>query len=135
MDALRSNAQTDGRAAPGRETASCRTNEVFSTRNSHENQMHTDHSRLGFAVLLRSLEPGYTVFAINHRAAPRFRYPAQVEDAQRAVRFIRYHAKRYGIDPARIRSCCCTATQTKSCRSTNRKFSKKQPEANDSDYV
>lgn len=45
---------------------------------------------------------GYTVFAINHRAAPRFRYPAQVEDVQRAVRFIRYHAKQYGIDPARI---------------------------------
>jgi acetyl esterase/lipase len=48
------------------------------------------------------IKAGYTVFAINHRAAPRFRYPAQVEDAQRAVRFIRYHAKRFGIDPARI---------------------------------
>ncbi len=48
------------------------------------------------------VKAGYTVFAINHRAAPRFRYPAQVEDAQRAVRFIRYNAKRFGIDPARI---------------------------------
>jgi acetyl esterase/lipase len=45
---------------------------------------------------------GYTVFAINHRAAPRFRYPAQIEDAQRAVRYIRFHASDYGIDPARI---------------------------------
>ena len=45
---------------------------------------------------------GYTVFAVNHRAAPRFHYPAPVEDVQRAVRFIRYHAKDYGIDPARI---------------------------------
>jgi acetyl esterase/lipase len=45
---------------------------------------------------------GYTVFAINHRAAPRFHYPAAVEDAQRAVRFIRHHAKDYGIDPARL---------------------------------
>jgi acetyl esterase/lipase len=45
---------------------------------------------------------GYTVFAINHRAAPRFHYPAAVEDVQRAVRFIRHHAKVYGIDPARI---------------------------------
>jgi acetyl esterase/lipase len=45
---------------------------------------------------------GYTVFAVNHRAAPRFHYPAPVEDVQRAVRFIRYHAKEYGIDPARM---------------------------------
>ncbi|MEO5821773.1 MAG: alpha/beta hydrolase [Vicinamibacteraceae bacterium] len=42
---------------------------------------------------------GYTVFAVNHRAAPRFHYPAAVEDVQRAVRFIRHHAKVYGIDP------------------------------------
>ena len=45
---------------------------------------------------------GYTVFVINHRAAPRFRYPAAVEDAQRAVRFIRHNAKRFGINPDRI---------------------------------
>lgn len=50
----------------------------------------------------RLREAGYTVFAINHRAAPRFRYPAAVEDAQRAVRFVRHHAKEYGIDPERI---------------------------------
>jgi acetyl esterase/lipase len=42
------------------------------------------------------------VFAINHRAAPRFHYPAALEDVQRAVRFVRYHAKDYGIDPARL---------------------------------
>ena len=48
------------------------------------------------------LDAGYTVFVINHRAAPRFRYPAPVEDAQRAVRFIRHHAERYGINPERI---------------------------------
>jgi acetyl esterase/lipase len=45
---------------------------------------------------------GYTVFAINHRAAPRFRYPAAVEDAQRAVRFVRHHAARFKVNPARI---------------------------------
>jgi acetyl esterase/lipase len=48
------------------------------------------------------VEAGYTLFTINHRATPRFQYPAPVEDAQRAVRFIRYHAERYGIDPDRI---------------------------------
>jgi hypothetical protein len=48
------------------------------------------------------LEAGYTVFAITHRATPTFRYPAPVEDAQRAVRFIRHNAARFGIDAARI---------------------------------
>ena len=47
-------------------------------------------------------EAGYTVFNINHRAAPRFRHPAHLEDAQRAIRFIRHHAEDFGIDPERI---------------------------------
>ena len=48
------------------------------------------------------VEAGYTLFSINHRATPRFIYPAAVEDAQRAVRFIRYHADKYRINPDRI---------------------------------
>jgi acetyl esterase/lipase len=47
-------------------------------------------------------QAGYTVFVINHRAAPRFRFPAQLEDAQRAVRFVRAHAAEWHVDPARI---------------------------------
>lgn len=47
-------------------------------------------------------DAGYTVFNINHRAAPRFRYPAPVEDVQRAVRFVRFNADSYGIDSDRI---------------------------------
>jgi acetyl esterase/lipase len=48
------------------------------------------------------LQAGYTVFALTHRATPTFRYPAQLEDVQRAVRFIRHNAAKYGIDAARI---------------------------------
>jgi acetyl esterase/lipase len=48
------------------------------------------------------LESGYTLFSINHRASPRFQYPSAVEDAQRAVRYIRHNAARYGINPDRI---------------------------------
>lgn len=47
-------------------------------------------------------EAGYTVFAVNHRASPRFRYPAAVEDVQRAVRFIRHNAQGYGIQAERL---------------------------------
>lgn len=48
------------------------------------------------------LDAGYTVFTMNHRAATRFRYPAAVEDVQRAVRFVRHHAEEYGVDPNRL---------------------------------
>ena len=45
---------------------------------------------------------GYTVFSINYRGTPAFRYPAGVRDAERAVRFVRHHAARFGIDRERI---------------------------------
>jgi acetyl esterase/lipase len=44
----------------------------------------------------------YTVFSISHRAAPRFRYPAPVEDAQRAVRFVRHNAGQFHVRADRI---------------------------------
>lgn len=45
---------------------------------------------------------GYDAFSVNYRLAPRFHYPAQLDDVQRAVRFIRAHAADYNLDPARI---------------------------------
>ncbi len=48
------------------------------------------------------LRAGYTVFTINHRAAPAFRYPAAVEDVQRAIRFVRHNARQFGVDPDRL---------------------------------
>jgi acetyl esterase/lipase len=48
------------------------------------------------------LERGYTVFAVNHGSQPKFSIPEIVEDLNRAVRFIRFHAADYGIDPAHL---------------------------------
>ena len=48
------------------------------------------------------VKAGYTVFAVNHRTAPLNKYPAQLEDVERAVRFIRAHAARWSIDPERM---------------------------------
>jgi acetyl esterase/lipase len=45
---------------------------------------------------------GYSIFVINHRSTPRFQYPAPIQDAQRAVRYIRHHAAAFGIDSTRI---------------------------------
>jgi acetyl esterase/lipase len=54
------------------------------------------------AFVLPLAKAGYTVFAIDHRATPRFHYPAMIEDAHRAVRYVRYYAKQFGINPNRI---------------------------------
>lgn len=48
------------------------------------------------------VKAGYTVFVVNYRVAPRFRYPAAIEDVQRAVRYIRHNASSYGIHAERI---------------------------------
>ena len=36
---------------------------------------------------------GYAVFSVNYRVAPKYPYPYMVLDVQRAVRYIRFHAK------------------------------------------
>jgi len=48
------------------------------------------------------LASGYTLFFVNHRATPRFVYPAAVEDVQRAVRFVRANAAMFRINPTQI---------------------------------
>lgn len=48
------------------------------------------------------LNKGYTMFAVVHGSAPRFAIPDAVSDIQRAVRFIRYNASTFGIDPDKI---------------------------------
>ena len=45
------------------------------------------------------LERGYTVFAVVHGSQPKFTIPEILEDMNRAVRFIRHHAKDYGDRP------------------------------------
>ena len=45
---------------------------------------------------------GHTVAAINYRLAPRFRYPAPLEDICRAIDFIRVAAPRHGFNADHI---------------------------------
>jgi acetyl esterase/lipase len=48
------------------------------------------------------LDKGFTVFAVRHGSSPMFAMPGIVADLRRAVRFIRAHARDYGVDPDRI---------------------------------
>lgn len=48
------------------------------------------------------LERGYTMFAVVTSSQPRFTIPELMEDVERAVRFIRAHAREYGVRPDRL---------------------------------
>jgi acetyl esterase/lipase len=45
---------------------------------------------------------GYTVFAIDYRHTPKYRFPAQLDDVRAAINFIREHASEYEANPQRM---------------------------------
>ncbi len=53
-------------------------------------------------LVLRLAEKGYVAATVTYRLAPKYQFPAAVHDVKAAVRFLRAHAKDYGIDPDRI---------------------------------
>ena len=49
---------------------------------------------------------GYVVFSINYRVSsrPNGKWPAQIEDVQKALKYVRANAARFRVDPTRIAS-------------------------------
>jgi acetyl esterase/lipase len=45
---------------------------------------------------------GVTGFVLRYRLGSKYLYPIPLQDAQRAIRFVRYHANEFGIEPDRI---------------------------------
>lgn len=45
---------------------------------------------------------GYFIASINYRLAPEYPFPAMVEDAKCAVRFLKAHAREFNINPDKI---------------------------------
>lgn len=52
---------------------------------------------------------GYTVFAVLHRSQPQFTTLDATEDIEAAVKFVKKHAKEYGVDPAKLAACGMSA--------------------------
>ena len=48
------------------------------------------------------LDKGITVFVVYHGSAPKYVIPEIVEDVRRSVRFIRFKAKEFAVDPDRL---------------------------------
>lgn len=54
------------------------------------------------AALARLASEGFVVASLEYRLADEARFPAQVQDARAALRFLKDNAGRYGLDPARV---------------------------------
>lgn len=66
---------------------------------------HTRHSGAlaNFpAVLARLAAEGFTVASLEYRLSSEAKFPAQVQDAKAALRFLGDHAGQYKIDPKRV---------------------------------
>src|SRR5205085_5120208 len=59
-----------------------------------------DHEGKQVAEWLNSL--GVTAFMLKYRIAPRYKHPAPLDDAQRAIRTVRARAEEFNIDPQRV---------------------------------
>jgi len=53
-------------------------------------------------MAIRMAEQGYAAATISYRLSPEAQYPAAIYDVKAAVRWIRSHAKQYGIDAQHI---------------------------------
>lgn len=51
---------------------------------------------------LSQLNRGYVVASIEYRFSQKAAFPAQIQDCQAAIRWLRAHAKRYHVDPNHI---------------------------------
>jgi len=60
------------------------------------------HEGIRPAAYEELLKRGYTVFAVVHGSQPKYTIPEILKDMHRALRFIRFHASDYHIDPERI---------------------------------
>jgi acetyl esterase/lipase len=62
----------------------------------------SSHDNIRVSYFAEFLRRGYTVFTVVHGSQPRYTIPDALEDMHRAVRYIRYHARDFQIEPDRI---------------------------------
>src|SRR5262249_30676352 len=65
----------------------------------------SSHDSINAAFAKPFTDRGQTVFAIVHGSQPKFKVSEILLDIHRATRFVRYHAREYGVDPDRLGIC------------------------------
>ena len=64
-----------------------------------------DKRDLHLLPYLRGLERGYAVVSVNYRLSGEAIFPAGLQDAKAAIRWLRAHGGEYGLDASRIAAC------------------------------
>ena len=64
--------------------------------------MRDDGKETAGSVAAHFCARGYAVAGVSVRSSSQARFPAQLDDAKAAVRWLRTHAAEYGLDPGRI---------------------------------
>ncbi len=62
----------------------------------------SSHEGINPAAVKPLLDRGYTVFAVVHGSQPKFNITEIVPDINRAIRFIRHNAGKYGVNPEKL---------------------------------
>ena len=62
----------------------------------------SNHDNINAGLAVPFTSRGETVFEIVHGTQPRFPVGDIVKDIRRAVRFVRFHAADYGVDPNKL---------------------------------
>ena len=68
-----------------------------------------DKADIHITPILESLKRGYAVIGVNYRLSSEAKFPAQVQDAKAAVRWIRGNAIQYKLNPNKIAAWGCAA--------------------------
>ena len=48
------------------------------------------------------VQTGFVAFSVNYRLAPRYPFPAAIDDVRAAIAWVRRHANDFGVDPTRL---------------------------------
>jgi len=62
----------------------------------------SDHKNINPALAAAANARGFTLVQVVHGTQPKFKVPEILKQISRAVRFVRYNAKAYGINPNKI---------------------------------
>jgi acetyl esterase/lipase len=65
----------------------------------------TNDGKVAPSLLEMVASRGYVAASASYRLAPKFQFPAQIQDARAAVRFLRASAKEYGIERDKFAAC------------------------------
>ena len=70
----------------------------FGSRNQMSGSRRDSNGKRGSSWIEQAAEKGYVAASVSYRLAPKHKFPAMIEDARSAVRFLRANARKYKID-------------------------------------